>query len=76
MKNHQTPPCYDRKNHTDCPRRSADCRWHCKAWKEYEDARNADYNTVDYEYEDRKWRYEKGQRRKLKRMQEKERWGS
>lgn len=69
MRNNQTSPCYDRKNHKDCPRRSPDCRWHCKAWKEYEKARNVDYDTPDYDNEDRQWRTGKGQKAKLRRQQ-------
>lgn len=38
-------PCYDKKTNTHCQKRCAGCGTTCKAWKEYEQERNKDYNT-------------------------------
>lgn len=58
------PPCYDRKKHSDCPRRSPDCHQHCKAWKEYEKSRNEDYDTTHLERSYSDYVYERNARKK------------
>ena len=40
-----TPPCYDVINKQDCCERSATCHATCLKWKEYEQQRNAEYET-------------------------------
>lgn len=37
------PPCYDRINHIDCPRRHAGCAATCPEWAEYVKERDRDY---------------------------------
>ena len=40
-------PCYNEKTHSDCQRRTPGCHQHCKAWKDYEVKRNANYRDED-----------------------------
>ena len=67
MKNNRTSPCYNRKTHSDCPRKSSDCRRHCKAWKEYAGGQNS-----EYDHDDVNRRGEKANRTKLRKQQRKQ----
>ena len=37
------PPCYNAATKTDCPERTLNCKSYCQDWKDYEKARDEEY---------------------------------
>lgn len=44
------PPCYDRINQIDCPKRIVGCRETCDRWKLYEEAKAIQYELKEKAY--------------------------